>query len=363
VGTIPAGNLSGAALLAGGNAFTGTQTVNSGSGGIGTASPATPLDVTGSASGVTAGASVSNSVFVRVNNAATDGGLFNSDVAGIGFGHDSTRQAIVGGTYGNDYLDFYTGGALTAPKMRIDFNGNVGIGTSGPAALLDVNGSGHFNGNVGIGTTSPNYPLSFANGLGDKLALYDNGNGTSYGFGIQGSQFQIHADHTNSDIVFGTGSSTNLNETMRIKGNGKVGIGVTSPAAALDVAGDAHLTGKISSPMWRTTVINYFGPLSYAYTNTFTSGGGTLLIFSSGSGYSSSTGIWIGMQIFVDSASVDGTILLNNLANTHQAFPQMTTVLTGIAAGTHTLQIWPWDSHTTTDNKDYFKVTIVELPF
>jgi hypothetical protein len=162
VGTIPAGNLSGAALLAGGNAFTGTQTINSGNVGIGTTTPAAPLDVTGTAAGVWAGTSVESSVFVRVDNTATDGGLFNSDVAGIGFGHDSTRQAIVGGTYGNDNLDFYTGGLLTAPKMRIDYNGNVGIGATTPAALLDVNGSGLFQGAVGI--TGSN-TLQFGAGL------------------------------------------------------------------------------------------------------------------------------------------------------------------------------------------------------
>jgi hypothetical protein len=203
------------------------------------------------------------------------------------------------------------------------------------------------------------------------------GNNTlQFGAGLAGQEVsagKIGYEAWTSDSLDIVGAGTN-NTTRKIKFwaegganfNGNLGIGVPNPAAALDVAGDAHVTGKISSPMWRTTVVNYFGPLSLANTNTFTSGGGTLVFFASGSGYSSSTGIWIGMSILVDHASVDGTVLLNNLANTHQAFPQMTTVLgglTGIGAGTHTLQLVPWDSHTTTDNKDYFKVTVLELPF
>ena len=162
--------------------------------GIGTATPAKQLDVTGNASGVAAGGSIDSSVFIRLNNSATDGNTSSPDFAGIGFGHNSTRQAIVGGTFGNDFLDFYTGGALLAPKMRIDINGTVGIminnvlelgyGVAGKESnagkiayekfspdSLDIVGAGtntssrkikfwaeggaNFTGNVGIGTASP----------------------------------------------------------------------------------------------------------------------------------------------------------------------------------------------------------------
>jgi hypothetical protein len=347
VGTIPAGNLSGAALLAGGNAFTGNQTVNSGSVGIGTASPARLLDVTGTAAPVAAGASVDPSVFVRINNTATDGGLSSSDVAGIGFGHDSTRQAIVGGTYGNDNLDFYTGGLLTAPKMRIDYNGNVGIGTNAPADKLDVNGT------VGI---TANNTLEFGAGLAGQ-----DPNAGKIGYEVLTSD--------SLDIV---GAGTN-NTTRKIKFwaegganfNGNLGIGVTNPAAALDVAGDAHVTGKISSPLWKGTKVVYApGPLSNLTNGvSFTSSGGTLVIFSSGSGYSSSTGIWIGMEILLDGTVIDSTAILNSIANNHLAFVPVTTVMPGVAAGTHTLGLAPFDFHTSSDNKDIFRVTVLELPY
>jgi hypothetical protein len=85
------------------------------------------------------------------------------------------------------------------------------------------------SGNVGIGTTSPAFPLTFAQSLGDKLALYPSVSGSSYGFGIQSFLLQIHTDTSAADIAFGSGPSTNFVETMRIKGTGNVGIGTTTP--------------------------------------------------------------------------------------------------------------------------------------
>ena len=140
VGKVQTGNLSGVALLAGGNAFTGQQTITGGSVGIGTASPAKTLDVTASASGVSSGSSVDPSVFVRLDNSSADGTLASSDAAGIGFGHNSTRQAIVGGTFGDDYLSFFTGGNLTKPRMTIADTGFLGIGTTSPNAPLTIGG-------------------------------------------------------------------------------------------------------------------------------------------------------------------------------------------------------------------------------
>ncbi len=106
--------------------------------------------------------------------------------------------------------------------------------------LLNPNG-----GNVGIGTTTPNFPLSMSNALGDKIALYGI-SGAHFGFGIQNNQFQIHTDTNAADVVFGYGTSAAMTETMRIKGNGNVGIGIASPIAKLDVNGNAYVRGQIN---------------------------------------------------------------------------------------------------------------------
>ena len=100
------------------------------------------------------------------------------------------------------------------------------------------------SGNVGIGETNPGFPLNFASSLGDKISLYGN-SGAHYGFGIQSGILQIHSDTSSSDIAFGYGSSTSFTETMRIKGNGNVGIGINNPADKLSVNGNGRVSGNM----------------------------------------------------------------------------------------------------------------------
>ena len=80
--------------------------------------------------------------------------------------------------------------------------------------------------NVGIGTTAPRAPLSFPPILGEKIILWDDGNPgmNNYGIGIQSGALQLHTYTLNDNIVFGYGSSSTLNERMRIINSGADGL-------------------------------------------------------------------------------------------------------------------------------------------
>ena len=131
------------------------------------------------------------------------------------------------------------GAALTSgtvPDVRL--SANVAL-RSGGNTFSD---NQIFNNNLGIGTTSPGFPLSFGTSAGDRISLSGN-SGNHFGFGIQSGLLQIHTDTTSSDIALGYGASGSMTETMRVKGNGKVGIGTATPSSSLEVTGGIRARG------------------------------------------------------------------------------------------------------------------------
>jgi hypothetical protein len=147
----------------------------------------------------------------------------------------------------------------TLNALFVSKSGNVGIRNSDPKATLDVAGTLNVSGestlkgkvrvsggNVGIGDVNPEFPLSFAQGLGDKISLFvytgkdaaQKDINYHYGFGIQPKLLQIYTPQKDEDIAFGYGRSASFKTTMRITGSGDVGIGSTTPKARLDVRGE-----------------------------------------------------------------------------------------------------------------------------
>lgn len=166
--------------------------------GIGTNTPAYTLDVNGR---------------MRLRH-TTD-----NYTAGLWFNKANNTEAAFTGMINDSTLGFW---------------GNAAVGNW--KASIDVK-----NALLGIGTTDPTAPLTFNNGLGNKIDFYYTSPQSRYGIGLQGSLLQLYSGASTDDIAFGYGSSNNFSEIMRMKGDGRVSIGVSLPTNRLSVSGRIRL--------------------------------------------------------------------------------------------------------------------------
>jgi hypothetical protein len=188
--------------------------------GIGTASPATKLDVVNTQSSGTGAVTT-----VRLNHSGTTAGdgprlLFTSG--------DSTTGgcAIAGSGVALNSADmlFYAGG--NTERMRINSSGNVGIGTSSPGIKLQVVGNGSFSDTLQVFNT----PSSSAHGI-----LFRNT------FNTGGSIFSTGAATTNDFVLWVGGSGTQGG----ITGNG-AGINYSSASDYRLKQNIAPMTGALA---------------------------------------------------------------------------------------------------------------------
>lgn len=171
----------------------------------------------------------------------------------------SYQQFYHNGIY-KTFMGQYTADEFYLSTITGNTTGKMHFGTqSSPRMTILADGK------IGIGTTTPGFLLNFPSSVGDKIALWGN-TGNHYGFGIQGSLLQIHSDISTSDIAFGHGTSAAFTETMRVKGNGRVGIGTTTPTTGFQLAGTTSTQ----------TELNINAPNSAIATLSFARSAGTL---------------------------------------------------------------------------------------
>ena len=202
--------------------------------GIGTTVPAAKLHVNSTVAGATLLRTdgTSGTLFSVVDD-LSDSLMSVNNSAGLPVLEVFADDRVVAGQYGKNDL--------------VVINNKVGIGANNPANKLTVSGStsigeSYINtsaptnglivqGNVGIGITSFTCKLAI---LGEVQISSNSAYTTHLNYGDSGVNFITMANGGYTDF---RGSANNIT-TMRVYGNGIVGIGTTSPTAKLVVMGD-----------------------------------------------------------------------------------------------------------------------------
>jgi hypothetical protein len=242
--------------------------------GIGSTSPSTTLDVSGSGrftGTLNIGNDVTNSSLVfktggSTNYSATISTNSNVDqfniLGGSTAGYDNGSSI---GLVGADRYGTKTAGMLTlnagnavnntaygyismntgnTERLKITYAGNIGIGITNPDANLVIGnlntaGKGSINGASGtINRAIINCPYPGAAAL--TLAYYSSAYGLDIWVNGDGTGLApVYIDQRNTEaIIFRRSTQATAAESMRITGGGYVGIGTTSPTNTLQVNGN-----------------------------------------------------------------------------------------------------------------------------
>ena len=177
----------------------------SGNVGLGTTTPSTALTVVGPDPGQ------SNKLGFRIEN-----------TTGFSLGMFVGQNRGVVGSTNMTPLDFISNGIL--PKMTLDTSGYLGIGTTVPISKLHVLGADP-------GTGSANLGVRVENNSGYNASMMVSNNRALIGT----------TNATPVDFI-----SNGLVPRMTLAPTGALGIGTTTPAAMLHVAGAAQVDGNIA---------------------------------------------------------------------------------------------------------------------
>ena len=223
------------------NGGTGMTIKDDGNVGIGTTNPVGALSVENTG---TAGVPVLDIINTSVSTFNHSGEVMTpnmttgqNNIIVIGRASSTKNSGYIGykysGTAGSNANVLTFGHWGSNNLMNIDGLGNVGIGTTSPAAKLEVKSSANLNSFVNINTTTDAYDSG--------ISLRQSSN---YGFdvyytddGVSPSVRGLYFDRVNNGSV--------ANAMFIDRNNGNVGIGTTSPTQKLVVIGNIGTSGSV----------------------------------------------------------------------------------------------------------------------
>jgi len=245
--------------------------------GIGTTSPDAKLAIDATSQGNFTEA-------MRISNGG--GGANEGNYIQFEASNTSGYGARIGGRRegtGGIGLHFYTGevNAVPTERVRIDHDGNVGIGTDSPTTPLTVNNNTDHS-DIAIfhaGGGTPNRGL--------KISTFSN---TDSNAGVE-----LDAQHSSGAFKFSTGGS----ERVRIDSSGNLGIGTSSPSTKLVVGGIDGVDGLSLEQQTNSS--------EYSARLFFGSGSATSALVGRSGGFGFFTGTTIGTASGTERLRIDSS--------------------------------------------------------
>jgi hypothetical protein len=190
-----------------------------------------------------------------------------------GVGIEYYRVPRGGGVQTGTEIRFYTGFTYTpnttAERMRIDQNGNIGIGLTNPGSLLEVGPrtfGANFNNVLTVNSSTGNIASDAIKLVNATATILGRGVGLSFYSDNATKMAQIFTQTTDSANT-SRGSltlDTTFGNIILSPNNGNVGIGTTSPTEKLHVAGKILMSGtSLASAILGGIQASYGGNANY----------------------------------------------------------------------------------------------------